>query len=1036
MASCGPYCDNCGTPLRQGANFCSGCGQPTSPGGTGIQPGIVPSLAAAPGQQSQLVINQIIHNLLLTNPGLQGLQPMLNVRYPPDMHPTHPLLTSVPRQLTITDVTCQEDQTTCHQQTCNDDVTAGQVHEPNHQQQQHQLNQQPQLYQQEQQNQQQQSQQQQSQEQQLNQQQPVQLDQQQQLNQQQQLHVCQQQQVNQQQKISQQLQNEQDQKVFGQGSHTTGGATFGFGQKQNGGGGETPPIPLPDSSGNTGSRGDTHLPQTCALIASSGIGNQGDNSSNQAANQGAVADVKKLDGRENIGQNTETVTSSGGQPYRKQDTPAPDYIPGNKSEENGTKNVENENRFRNNGNIPSALRYSQGEPIITIYFHTIIAPDFNFNSETDKVVLIMGPKNFGGWDQPCLELKIERCLNFDYIVLGGCLPIPIKNIKDRVIAYKYMVQKPNQKPQWEYIYLQRTPRPHVNRVFKVPLEECRSGNTWHQYDDVMQISPGNHKGNVWNKMVSSALSSAKSMIGLGKNQNQKNDEKVPRLVNDKFVAAMAYFPRWSGFVMDETCADIQPTEAIKLVEQVWNWTIWSKFSYGCSPNFTVWTPGGFCANDVLLHYLSDKIDSFAQSHVTTATKTQEVERLVSALAISLLVSRHELILSWDQLMNLFQGLRFPEHFEKAVSTEIIADVKKALGPEIISDIIFALIYMCQQLSSKGKIEWLTVLPTLHFLSGNCQPYQECTKSTDFRQPRWWGVENLGVDEGFYLAADQSQQTNLDNLWTNIAPMFELDRLLPRSFLWCQQTPSGLLRFADQLPLHLICCTLWWVIKRQDFSTASEQQNQIIYQCLIQVTHQVHKLAEESDEKIPEQQMLQLIVIASEICETVLGMVSLTAYKIITQACVLLATCFKVNQMSTKQQDVYHPSQGVIQNLLQWLNSNLPRNLSTGQGILCFPLELDVWNQLLDIAFPEEVAAVWNEQLTDSLTERLKQVIPSAMLELYCKINSPDFNTSIGDLLCDRAVSAAGDLLQTQSCFGVKISCETMLNPNVEQFKTD
>ena len=67
-------------------------------------------------------------------------------------------------------------------------------------------------------------------------------------------------------------------------------------------------------------------------------------------------------------------------------------------------------RFRNNYNIPSALMCSPGEDVLTIYFHTIISPDFNYNPQTDKVQVIMGNKDYGDWDwwQPCLDLKVER----------------------------------------------------------------------------------------------------------------------------------------------------------------------------------------------------------------------------------------------------------------------------------------------------------------------------------------------------------------------------------------------------------------------------------------------------------------------------------------------------------------------------------------------------------------------------------------------------------------------------------------------------
>ena len=88
-------------------------------------------------------------------------------------------------------------------------------------------------------------------------------------------------------------------------------------------------------------------------------------------------------------------------------------------------------------------------------------------------------------------------------------------------------------------------------------------------------------------------------------------------------------------------------------------------------------------NQVLLCYLSKKISSFSHDSSTDANTTTETDRLVSALAISLLVVRYDLKLKWEQWLSLFQGLQFPVHMQKADCMEILADVQKTLGPDNI-----------------------------------------------------------------------------------------------------------------------------------------------------------------------------------------------------------------------------------------------------------------------------------------------------------------------------------------------------------------
>ena len=67
------------------------------------------------------------------------------------------------------------------------------------------------------------------------------------------------------------------------------------------------------------------------------------------------------------------------------------------------------------------------------------------------------------------------------------------------------------------------------------------------------------------------------------------------------------------------------------------------------------------------------------------------------------------------------------------------------------------------------------------------------------------------------------QTDLNSLWDSLSPLFEIDPLLQRSFLWFQQTPSGLLEFIHHYPAFLLCCSLHLVALRYSVLPDEEQQ---------------------------------------------------------------------------------------------------------------------------------------------------------------------------------------------------------------------
>ena len=67
------------------------------------------------------------------------------------------------------------------------------------------------------------------------------------------------------------------------------------------------------------------------------------------------------------------------------------------------------------------------------------------------------------------------------------------------------------------------------------------------------------------------------------------------------------------------------------------------------------------------------------------------------------------------------------------------------------EMILGLKHLCknpalQKAGNNNKYNWLLVLPILHFCRKDCIPCSDVAMTMDYNNPKWWGVEDLGVDK--------------------------------------------------------------------------------------------------------------------------------------------------------------------------------------------------------------------------------------------------------------------------------------------------
>ncbi|XP_033108559.1 E3 ubiquitin-protein ligase rnf213-alpha-like, partial [Anneissia japonica] len=409
--------------------------------------------------------------------------------------------------------------------------------------------------------------------------------------------------------------------------------------------------------------------------------------------------------------------------------------------------------------VPNALRDLKEGEMMTIHFHSILAPEFQFNGETDTVYIRFGSKDLGNFQYNAVKMVPVK-FQSNYVFMTGTLtvkpyylkPHSNSNVKSQCIAYKYVVHARRKQGQdcytYEFLYNQMG-RAIVDRALMTNRMQPKANGVWHQYDGTVQHPEPTYM--MRKNQSADAKSYSKRFNGwltgfIGSSSISNRDE---RLAADCKFALLSYLPAWEGFL----CENSKPMEPCLAIEQFLQVSkdregIWTKQEY-YEPK--LWRVSGYSANEVLLQYLEGKIFQLENSDICKDVDAS-IKKMISALAMMHVIKKCNITIDRRITHTLLCALALPLSLCKDEYTCIVESIQEAFGP-ILDDLIVSLLQCCNgamapQTEKDVDVSWLLVVPLLHFLRGDSKP-MEWPSNLDrynYNNIVWWGHEHLAVVE--------------------------------------------------------------------------------------------------------------------------------------------------------------------------------------------------------------------------------------------------------------------------------------------------
>ncbi|XP_060561077.1 E3 ubiquitin-protein ligase RNF213-like, partial [Ruditapes philippinarum] len=356
------------------------------------------------------------------------------------------------------------------------------------------------------------------------------------------------------------------------------------------------------------------------------------------------------------------------------------------------------------------------------------------------------------------------------------------------IPYKYCIEKIEKtgKDQytWEHYLKESNTGMGANRTLTL-IEKWNKIDVWHQYDGVVEKEPS-----TWDRVSSFIFSWRTELIKHAKKGVDYFSSNILQSEDSSYSVSleqleMLFLGFKRAYYHDGRCWDSKDN---KYKEDI-----------------------GGSILDVIL-------ETAGSLQNTTDMSASTRERQV-ALAIAAVFAAKKLDLSFN--VNLKSWQKVCEHLimrpdpEKKTCLEL--DILEKYFPENRQQMKEAFLSLGKYISSNSKNpSWLFLMPWIHFLYGLCSPFDKPAFDVthDKKDPTWWGISQLGEHcVKYFRGKTDHWEIPIEKTLDVLEPMFEMDYLLPRSFVTAVR-----LRELDsviatgKIPTEIILANLFFHIK--------------------------------------------------------------------------------------------------------------------------------------------------------------------------------------------------------------------------------
>ncbi|XP_072028162.1 E3 ubiquitin-protein ligase rnf213-alpha-like [Amphiura filiformis] len=461
-------------------------------------------------------------------------------------------------------------------------------------------------------------------------------------------------------------------------------------------------------------------------------------------------------------------------------------------------------------------------------------------------------------------------------------------------------------------------------------------------------------------------------------------------------------------------------------------------------------PGDFDHKKVLLHHMLTEIN-LPQSQ-TSLYDLDPKHQFLLIIRVCMLINDNKLDIPMEEQQMICSRLVLPD-IDKEEVDELIKFVEESC-PEAGS-ILQAFI----QNMPDTCYGWLQLLPLLHFLRKDCEPFGDALSvDEDLDNPRFWGTHEL--DRNNSLNASKLHETkNRDSfliVLNSLCPLFKMDVLLIRGCLWLQCSPEGLLLMLENVDVasHITTHTLCDAMIRATTYQQSPPDSKClltILDVLVQRVRSAKSINLTSYQRLIENILRKTKTIDGSQCQVV--------YKVID---VYIEAFSKLRLIEITRnilcEETKESLQVVTAEIGVWLKEALPGKICSDDELtfstedepmvyafknwnrimhFCFKLKINnnqkknqIWNNIFVLSNSieeEEYKELWKTQMSKHLKARFWNNLSSnalsltAILQLYCH----DDNAQKYFALYEVAMCALEELVKSTDPFPDK--CRTTMS---------
>ncbi|XP_021363650.1 E3 ubiquitin-protein ligase rnf213-alpha-like, partial [Mizuhopecten yessoensis] len=652
-------------------------------------------------------------------------------------------------------------------------------------------------------------------------------------------------------------------------------------------------------------------------------------------------------------------------------------------------------------NLPSEKRPSTRtrSDCIKVVFHAVFSPSLLNDADAEGGAYLCLSQN-----DSQIKMDIVKQFNDGSVEFTAEYPLLRYHVEKR-INYTYCVDTSPGHHQFaaELFYDSASPNGNIGRFLSVPKKSLSSGS-WHQFD-----------GFVYGKQESSFVDVVKKVFGIDDHMKIMKDD-ADKIVKHQF----------EKLLFDLRTQVMTPEEFFDMLQCMLQ-----------GLNYVYITRGRIWYSTHDFHVFAGKI--FRQSIMTFVQQiTSQGLDLPEHLRLGVIISLINVIMCmapFDEknekdMETLCLLLQLQPSDEKSLKKTI--EELKTLFPNKLRAVTNTLQLMSNFIAGHtGNTCWLLVVPVLHFLWGKNSPFQR--PSTEIghseRVPVWWGVDEYKSKQE-YFAGKSSWNLSMLELLPKLAPLFEVDYLLPRTLM----TVVKLANMPDVVRSRLfspdLCVAKLYYHVKSNFIGMAEHK--IVQDILDEIYQQVIEkgnkeqngdaVLKETREHI-QVDMYRLYAIGVDLLRAVLENSSKTAATVTRVAKVLLQALALFKELKENREGAntrsgsrkyVHDSLAVFYDVRERLTRFLTNSCTSMNDPTKCRDSLLVWDQILCITMSSKTLQEGFQRVViEELEKRLATKNFDVILTVYCE-HLEKFGSVVQDILSTMAFKALekGSIIST------------------------